>query len=132
MDFLIIYFITLIAFLAIDLVWLSLVAKRFYFSQLRHLMLEQVNLKLAAFFYLFYIIGIVVFAVQPALNSGRIIDAAIYGGLFGFLAYGTYNVTNMATLEKWPFKMSVVDMIWGTFLTIFVAVIGTVTAQIIL
>ena len=72
------------------------------------------------------------FAVSPAVQTGTWITAALYGALFGFIAYATYDLTNLATLSGWPVMMSVVDMIWGAVLTACVATIGYVAARMIL
>ena len=111
------YISTVVLFLAIDAVWLGVIARGFYRDQLGHLMLESPNLSIAALFYLFYAVAIVVLVVMPALKSGIWWHAALYGGILGLAAYGTYDITNMATLKDWPISMSIVDMVWGTVLT---------------
>ena len=122
--YLIAYGATMLVFFAIDFVWLGVVAKDFYRERLGALMLEQVNLPVAAVFYLIYIVGIVVFAVSPALQAGSWKTALMLGGLFGFIAYGTYDVTNLATLRGWPVSVVIVDMTWGTVLTGVSAALG--------
>lgn len=117
MNFIIAYFVTLVIFLLVDAIWLGIVAKNFYASQLGDMMLEKPNLGIALIFYCFYVIGITVFAVLPALSSEQWLHALLYGGLLGFVAYGTYDITNMATLKNWPIVMSLVDIVWGTILT---------------
>ncbi len=111
------YIATMLTFFAIDFVWLSYVANKFYRDQMGHLMLEDVKIPIAMAFYLIYGVGIVIFAVAPALNNGGWKHALLYGALFGFFCYSAYDLTNMATLKDWPMKMSFVDMAWGTFLT---------------
>ena len=122
--YLIAYGATMLVFFAIDFVWLGVVAKDFYRERLGALMLEQVNLPVAAVFYLIYIVGIVVFAISPALQGGSWKTALMLGGLFGFIAYGTYDVTNLATLRGWPVSVVIVDMAWGTVLTGVSAALG--------
>ena len=122
--YLIAYGATMLVFFAIDFVWLGVVAKDFYRERLGALMLEQVNLPVAAVFYLIYIVGIVVFAISPALQAGSWKTALMLGGLFGFIAYGTYDVTNLATLRGWPVSVVIVDMAWGTVLTGVSATLG--------
>jgi uncharacterized membrane protein len=111
------YFSTLVLFLAIDAIWLSVIARKFYQQQLGDLMLPSPNLGVAAVFYLFFAAAIVVLAVQPGLEVGSLWTAAGYGALLGLAAYGTYDITNLSTLKNWPVTLSVVDMIWGTVLT---------------
>ena len=111
------YLLTIPVFFAIDILWIGLIARRFYRDQLGHLLRPNVNWPAAIIFYLLYILGILIFAVMPALEKNLILQASLLGGLFGFLAYATYDLTNLATLKDWPVKVVVVDMIWGVVLT---------------
>ena len=111
------YVATPILFLGIDALWLGVVARGFYIEQLGPLMRDQPNMLAAGGFYLFYAAGIVFFAVAPALAAGSWKTAALSGVFLGLIAYGTYDMTNIATLKNWPLQMSVVDMIWGGVLT---------------
>ena len=115
--YIIAYLCTALVFLLIDFVWLSYIAKDMYMNALGHLMLDDVNMKIAAGFYLMYGVGMVIFAVNPALVQDQWQTALIFGALFGFFCYAAYDFTNMATLKDWPIKMSIIDMAWGTFLT---------------
>jgi uncharacterized membrane protein len=117
------YLLTVPAFFLIDMIWLGLVAKNFYQSQIGFL-LGPVNWTAAIIFYLLYIVGIVVFAIHPALIAGSFSKAVIYGALFGFLAYATYDLTNLATIKGWPLLVTVVDLAWGMVLTGSVAAAG--------
>jgi uncharacterized membrane protein len=110
------YLITIPAFFVIDMIWLGFVANKFYAAQLGHL-LGPVNWPAAIIFYLLYIVGIIIFAVHPALIAGSLSKAILYGALFGFFAYATYDLTNLATLKDWPILVTIVDLIWGTVLT---------------
>lgn len=116
------YVFTLIAFLAIDLVWLGIVARDFYRDAIGDLL--QVDLAVAMGFYAVYVTGIVVFAVSPADRQGRLGPAALYGALFGFYCYATYDLTNLATLKDWPLVVALVDIPWGTALTSASAIVG--------
>ncbi len=118
------YALTLIVFLGLDALWLGLVARGFYASQLGQLMRDNVNFAAAGAFYLAYVAGIVFFAVAPALAEGSWRKAALHGVLLGLLAYGTYDMTNLATLRNWPVAMSVVDIAWGGVLTGTAALAG--------
>ncbi|MDR6951504.1 putative membrane protein [Ancylobacter sp. 3268] len=123
------YLATGLVFLAIDSVWLGLMAGRFYRPRLGHLMADQLNLPPAILFYLLYVAGIVVFAVQPALASGRWSTALTQGALFGLIAYACYDLTNQATLRDWPALVTVVDIMWGTVLTAGSATVGMLVTQ---
>jgi len=124
MQYLAAYLATAAIFLLVDFVWLGYVAKNFYASRLGPLLLDKPNLTVAAVFYAIYVIGVVIFAVAPALQSGSWKTALIYGALFGLFTYGTYDMTNLATLKNWSVTVTVVDIIWGTVLTGASALLG--------
>ena len=75
---------------------------------------------------------LIIFAVAPALNSGKLTTALLYGALFGFFTYVTYDLTNQSTLTHWPVQLAVVDIIWGTVLSAASATFGTLLARNIL
>lgn len=118
------YAFTLIVFLGLDALWLGYVARGFYASQLGAMMRDSINFAAAGGFYLAYVAGIVFFAVVPALAEGSWQKATLNGALLGLLAYGTYDVTNIATLKNWPVAMSMVDLAWGGFITASSAALG--------
>ena len=111
-----VYLITVPIFFIIDLVWLGVIAKGFYQKHLGYLMRPQINWAAAILFYLLFIIGIVFFAVRPALALQSPMRALVYGALFGFFAYATYDLTNLATVKDWPVIVTAIDLIWGTVL----------------
>ncbi len=111
-----VYLITVPIFFIIDLVWLGVVAKAFYQKHLGYLMRPQVNWTAAILFYLLFIIGIVIFAVKPALEAQNGLRALVYGALFGFFTYATYDLTNLATVKDWPVIVTAIDLVWGTVL----------------
>ncbi|MDA7947067.1 MAG: DUF2177 family protein [Hyphomicrobiaceae bacterium] len=116
-QFLTAYIVTAVVFLSIDFIWLSKIAKRFYFDRLGGLLLKKPHMGAAVAFYAIYVVGIIIFAVAPALREQSASTALIYGALFGFFAYATYDMTNYATLRNWSLSVSLVDIAWGTFLT---------------
>lgn len=111
------YFVALTTFLIIDGIWLTLIAKNFYAKHLGFLMSKTPNLAAAGIFYLIYILGMVVLVISPALQKHSIMSAILMGALFGLCGYATYDLTNMATIRDWPLIITVVDLIWGTFLS---------------
>jgi uncharacterized membrane protein len=111
-----IYLITVPIFFIIDLVWLGVIAKGFYQKHLGYLMRPQINWAAAILFYLLFIIGIVIFAVRPALELHSPMRALVFGALFGFFTYATYDLTNLATVKDWPVIVTAIDLIWGTVL----------------
>jgi uncharacterized membrane protein len=123
------YLAALAALVVLDGLWLGLVAKDFYRQQLGSLMRPDVRFGVAAAFYLVYLVGVVIFAVQPALQEGSAVRALVLGALFGFFCYATYDLTNLATLRDWPAKLSVVDLAWGTFLSAIAALAGYLAAS---
>ncbi len=118
------YVAALIVFLVIDAIWLGVIAADFYQEQLAAFMTGPVKFSVAAGFYLLYIVGVVVFAVAPALETGTWRTAAVRGALFGLIAYATYDLTNLATLPDWPVSVALVDMVWGAVLTGTTATLG--------
>lgn len=109
----------------LDFFWLGFVAKKLYYSEIGKLLLDKPNMVPALIFYVIYVVGIVVFVVNPALEKGSWLQALGFGALFGFVAYATYDLTNLSTLKDFSTKIVVIDMIWGALLTAVVAA-GTV------
>ena len=118
------YATTLIIFLAIDAVWLTTMSQRLYRPYLADILVDDVNLAPAALFYLIYIGGIIVFATAPAFSTGKLTTAAVYGALYGFFTYATYDLTNQATVRGWPTIITVADISWGSLLSAVAAVVG--------
>lgn len=112
----ILYFISVPVFFVIDMIWLGFVAKDFYRSQIGHL-LGAVNWSAALIFYFLFLIGLLIFVINPAIDAHSLSRAFVYGALFGFFTYATYDLTNLATLKDWPLLVSIVDMVWGAVLS---------------
>jgi uncharacterized membrane protein len=106
-----------------DAVWLTTMSK-FYRSHIGQIMLDKPNFTAAIIFYVIYVVGIVVFVLSPALEKNSWEHALGYGALFGFVAYATYDLTNLATLKGFSPTLVIVDLIWGAFLTGSVAVLS--------
>lgn len=123
LQYIYLYSLTVPVFFLIDMLWLGLVANKFYQSQLGHL-LGPVNWTAAIVFYLMYIVGILIFAIVPALDAQSLSKALLLGALFGFFTYATYDFTNLATLKDWPLMVVIVDVLWGTVLSGSVATVG--------
>lgn len=115
--YLIAYIATGISFAVIDSFWLRTMYTRLYVPEIGELLMKGLRWGPAISFYLFYILGIMIFAVGPALQSGKWQTALIQGAMFGFFCYMTYDLTNYATLKVWSLKVTILDMIWGTLLT---------------
>jgi uncharacterized membrane protein len=110
------YVVTLATFVMVDMAWLGTMASRFYKPMLGDIAIAGVNLPPAVVFYAIYPVGLMIFAIDPALRAGSWLNALIYGALFGFFTYATYDLSNQATLRNWTFSLTAVDVVWGTFL----------------
>lgn len=110
------YLITFIIFLIIDFIWLGILAKDFYRKQLGFLMKTDFNLAAAFIFYLIFTAGIVFFVLNKALALSSWQYALFVGSFFGFITYSTYDLTNLATIKDWPLIITIIDLIWGSFL----------------
>ncbi|MDO6964343.1 DUF2177 family protein [Rhizobium alvei] len=119
------YVSSLASFLVLDAIWLGTMASRVYKPLMGDLVLDRFLLLPAVLFYLIYGVGLVVFGVQSGLTSGRPVMALVYGGLFGLIAYATYDLTNQATLKNWPVTITVLDMAWGMIASAIAAYVGT-------
>lgn len=118
-----------LAFAAIDAVWLTTMTNRLYKPILGPILADKPDMKAAVAFYLIYIGGIVLLAISPALKDGGLGRAAMNGAILGFVAYATYDLTNQATLKVWSTQMTVIDIIWGTVLTLSASSIGYLAAR---
>ena len=116
------YLLMAVVFLAIDLVWLGLIAKNFYQKHLGRFFSDRVNWTAAIIFYFLFILGTMIFAVYPGVVQDSLLRAMIFGVLFGLFTYATYDLTNLATLKDWPVPIVIVDIIWGMVLC------GTISA----
>jgi uncharacterized membrane protein len=105
----------------LDFIWLGTVAKTFYRSQIGKLLLDKPNMTAAVLFYVIYVVGVVTFVISPALEKDSLSYALTRGALFGFVAYATYDLTNLATMKGFTAKVVVVDLAWGALLTAVVA-----------
>ncbi len=120
------YAMTVIGLFVIDFGWLITMTPAFYKPRIGALLLETPNLTAAVLFYLLYCAGVVALAIWPAMQSGDWTDALWRGAILGLVAYGTYDLTNMATLKGWSWELTVVDMVWGTLLTGATATVASI------
>ena len=125
------YLAAMAVFIAGDLSWLTLTSARIYRPVIGPLLADKPDLKPAIAFYLIYGIGILAFAIAPALKAGRPLAALGWGALLGLFAYGTYDLTNQATLRLWSTRLSLIDMAWGACITGLAALVGCLTARLV-
>jgi uncharacterized membrane protein len=118
------YGIVLVVFFAIDMVWLGVVAKDFYAKYLGYLMAPKVNWIAAMAFYMLFILGLLVFVIQPALIDFSWMKLIMSAALFGLVTYATYDLTNLATIKDWPLLITIVDLTWGMSLSVIVSSIS--------
>lgn len=111
-----VFITTFIVFFLVDILWLGFLSKKLYKDYLGHLMSPDVNWAAALIFYFMFILGLVFFVINPAIEKGSLSYAILAGGFFGLVSYGTYDLTNLATLKDWPLNITIIDLIWGTFL----------------
>lgn len=123
------YIATLIVFIAIDFVWLSVMANVLYRPTLGDMLATDFRLAPAVLFYLIYAAGLTFFAVRPSLQSLDLLIAFFYGAIFGFVAYATYDLTNQATLKNWSTVLTIADLAWGAFLSAIAATAGSWITQ---
>jgi uncharacterized membrane protein len=123
------YLLTVPVFFIIDLIWLGVVAKGFYQKHLGYILSQNVNWAAAILFYLIYINGILIFAVIPGLDKNSLRHAAVWGALYGFFTYATYELTNLALLKDWPLNIVFVDILWGVVLCSAVASLSVGAAK---
>jgi uncharacterized membrane protein len=107
-----------------DWFWLSIVANKFYKSQIGSLLLDKPNMAASVLFYAVYVVGVVVFVLSPALDAASWQHALGFGALFGIVAYATYDLTNLSTIKGFTVKLVIVDMLWGMVLTGLVSLIS--------
>ncbi len=123
------YIATIVVFFAFDFGWLSIMGEALYKPTLGDILLPKFLPAPALIFYLLYIVGVIIFCVTPAFTSGNWTTALLYGALFGFFCYGTYDMTNMSTLRNWTLTITVADMIWGSVLTGVSASLGFIVSR---
>jgi len=118
-----------VVMLVLDAVWLTLTANALYRPLIGDIMLDGFRLAPAVAFYVLYLCGVVVFAVHPALATGRWTTALVSGAFLGLIAFGTYDLTNQATLKTWPTILTLTDMAWGCFITAMASTAGYFAAS---
>ncbi|MBC7941915.1 MAG: DUF2177 family protein [Chitinophagaceae bacterium] len=115
------YLAALVVMVALDMLWLGVIAKSTYQQGIGHLMADKPNLFAAAVFYALYSVGVLIFVLVPQEDAGTWGRTLLMGALFGFFAYATYDLSNLATLRNWPVSLTLIDLVWGSFLTAAVA-----------
>jgi uncharacterized membrane protein len=129
MTYLVPYVAVLVVFGIIDAGWLNTMGKILYRPALGDILLDDLRIAPAILFYLAYPIGIVAFAVMPGLRSDSVATAFFYALLFGAIAYGTYDLTNYATLRSWTLQITTVDICYGALASGIAATVAMFVAR---
>lgn len=125
MTYAIAYALTFVIFAALDAAWLTTMGGKLYKQTLGNILVDDIRILPALAFYLMYPAGLLIFAIAPGLKSGASV-ALLYGALFGLFTYGTYELTNYATLRAWTLQITVIDMTYGAVVSGLVAALVTV------
>ncbi len=115
-----------VLFLAIDMVWLLWLGRGIYVVEIGGILRQPPNMAAAGAFYVLYVTGLMVMIIWPAYQAQSAFQALVHGALLGLIAYGTYDLTNLAVMKGFTTKIAIIDMIWGTVLT------GSVSALTVL
>ncbi len=119
----ILYVVSVVLFLGLDFLGLTYLIRPTFERDIAPMLLENFKLAPALIFYMFYIVGLLFFVSVPAMRADTgLLVVFLTGALFGAVAYGTYEFSNLATLNGWTWRMLLTDLTWGTVLT------GTVAA----
>ena len=106
------------------MVWLRVIAVSWYQDGMGPLLAESPNLMAAVAFYIIFPLGLMIFAILPAEADTSVFKVIGMGALFGFFAYATYDLTNLAVIKNWPLGLTFVDMAWGSFVSGIAAAAG--------
>ena len=118
------YFITLVAYFALDIAWVGFIAHSFYQNYLSFLLSPNFNWIPIVLFYLLFIVGLLVFVIIPGQQSGSLQNTLVLAAFFGLVTYATYDLINLATIKDWPILVSLVDLIWGMFVSTLVSYVS--------
>jgi uncharacterized membrane protein len=121
-----------VLFLAIDMVWLLWLGRSFYVSEIGDLLRQPPNMAAAGAFYALYVTGLMIMVIWPAVQAQSVSQALLYGAVLGAVAYGTYDLTNLAVMKGFTTKIAIIDLVWGTVLTATVSTLATMIGMKVL
>lgn len=124
MAFFVAYIAALVIFGVIDILWLTFVGAKLFRDTLGDVLAQDVRMAPAIAFYLLYPLGVVFFAIAPALRDASVMTALINGAMFGLMTYATYDLTNYATVRNWTLNLTIIDLSYGAALTAATAILG--------
>ena len=126
-----VYMAVFLSMFLVDMLWLRVIAESWYQEGMGELLSGSPNLLAAAAFYLLFPVGLMIFAVLPGASQTSLFRAVGMGALFGFFAYATYDLTNLAVVKNWPLGLSILDMAWGTVVSGVASAAGKLTLDYI-
>lgn len=118
------YSLTFLSFLIIDFIWLAFISKNFYQKHIGSLLKQDINFYAAGIFYLSFVFAILVLVIIPAYQAKSIQQLILHSLLFGFITYGTYDLTNLTALKNWPLIITIVDILWGMTVSLLTGLAG--------
>jgi len=124
---LMIFCVSFLVYLLLDLIWLRYVAGSFYQEQLSFLLTTEPRMTPALPFYVLFVLGNIVFVTKPVLTEPSLNEFLVRGRLYGLVSYGTYDLTNYSTVEGWPLAVTVLDLTWGIGISLLVSAAGYYT-----
>lgn len=117
LQWILLWVVAAVLFLVIDMVWLLWLGRSIYVSEIGEILRQPPNFSAAAAFYVLYVSGLMVMVIWPAVQAQSVSQALIRGAILGLIAYGTYDLTNLAVMKGFTTRIAIIDMIWGTVLT---------------
>ena len=128
MELIFVYVVMLVIYVVVDFVWITLFMQPYFTANLGHLLRESVGtsflITYGSIFFIFYVFGLYWFGVRVGIVSNSAVTAALSGGFLGFLAYGTYGLTNYIFFKGYPLSITLFDITWGSFLGGAVSYLG--------
>jgi uncharacterized membrane protein len=118
------YIAVLVPLVVLDALWILVLAKNFYATQMSFLFSKSISFTPIVFFYPIYALGVLMLVVIPAVSAGSWFQALWRGVLLGLVAYGAYDLTNQATINGWPTVVTLVDIGWGVIVTALTSLIA--------
>ena len=120
MEFIVIYLAMLFIYVVVDFIWITFFMQPYFTANLGHLLRESVGtsflLTYGSIFFIFYVLGLYWFGVRAGVASNSALTATLSGGFLGFLAYGTYGLTNYIFFKGYPLTITLLDITWGSLL----------------
>jgi uncharacterized membrane protein len=133
MEVVLLYAATGALLLGLDLIGLPRLVLPVFRAALGDTLRREIRVGPALGFYLCFVAAVLWLVTAPALAEGTGLGrVALDAAVLGFAAYGTYEFTNLATIQGWTWRMVVVDLSWGTMLTTVAATLGLAVTRAVM